>query len=60
MKKVPCLLLLFALVFCLTACQAEKSYSIEPVTTAGTPTQYRFFDTVPKKDIPHLRPTELV
>lgn len=43
MKKFPCLLLFFVLIFCLTACQAEKSYSIEPVTTAGEPTKYKVF-----------------
>ena len=41
MKKFSCFLLLFTLVFCFTACQAEKSYSIEPVTTAGEPTKYK-------------------
>lgn len=41
MKKFSCFLLLFTLVFCFTACQAEKNYSIESVTAAGEPAQYK-------------------
>lgn len=41
MKKFSCFLLLFTLIFCLTACQAEKNYSIESVTAAGEPAQYK-------------------
>lgn len=41
MKKTSCFLLFFVLIFCLTACQVEKNYSIESVTAAGEPTQYK-------------------
>lgn len=41
MKRIPYFLLLLMLIFCLTACQAKKNYSIEPVTTAGESAQYK-------------------
>lgn len=41
MKRIPYFLLLLTLVFCLTACQVEKNYSIESVTAAGEPAQYK-------------------
>lgn len=41
MKKFSYFLLLLTLIFCLTACQAANNYSIEPVTAAGEPAQYK-------------------
>ena len=41
MKKFSYFLLFLMLMFCLTACQAEKNYSIESVTAAGDPAQYK-------------------
>ena|GEM_PF-3064311 len=42
MKKLHIFLLLFILLlFCLTSCQKEKSYLIEPISNAGGSTQYK-------------------
>lgn len=42
MKKLHIFLLFFILsLFCLTSCQTEKSYLIEPISNAGGSTQYK-------------------